>query len=82
MIAALVPYEGRLMLSIQLDPELERRLSEVAKRMGQTVSEVARELLEESLEDLEDRELAEARLAKRRPALTSQQVRQELGLDN
>ncbi|HLH75149.1 MAG TPA: DUF6290 family protein [Chloroflexota bacterium] len=70
------------MLSIQLDPELERRLSEVAKRMGQTVSEVARELLEESLEDLEDRELAEARLAKRRPALTSQQVRQELGLDN
>ncbi len=50
--------------------------------MGQTVSEVARELLEESLEDLEDRELAEARLAKRRPALTSQQVRQELGLDN
>jgi predicted DNA-binding protein len=70
------------MLSIQLDPELERRLSEVANRMGQTVSEVARELLEESLEDLEDRELAEARLAKRRPALTSQQVRQELGLDN
>ena len=70
------------MLSVQLDPELERRLSELAKRTGQTASEVARDLIEESLEDLEDREVAEARLQKRRPTLTSQQARKELGLDD
>ena len=35
-----------------------------------------------NLEDLEDRYLAEARLGKRRPALTSRQVRKELGLDD
>ncbi len=69
------------MLSIQLDPDLERRLSELAKRAGRTVSDVARDLIEESLEDREDRDLAEARLEQRRPSLTTQQVRKELGLD-
>ena len=34
------------------------------------------------IEDLEDRYLAEARLEKRRPSLTSQQVRKQLGLEH
>ena len=34
-----------------------------------------------NIEELEDRYLAEARLEKRRPSLTSRQVRKELGLD-
>ena len=70
------------MLSIRLDPDIERRLSDLAKRTGRTKTYYARELIEGNIEDLEDRYLAEARLAKRRPSLTSQQVRQDLGLEH
>ena len=70
------------MLSIRLDPEIERRLSVLAQRTGRTKSYYARELIEGNLEDLEDRYLAEARLEKRRPALSSLRVRKELGLDD
>ena len=69
------------MLSLRLDPGVERRLSRLAQRTGRTKSYYARELIEGNLEDLEDRYLAEARLEKRRPALSSRQVRKELGLD-
>ena len=69
------------MLSIRLEPGIERRLNELAKRTGRTKSYYARELIESNIEDLEDRYLAEARLEKRRPSLTSAQVRKELGLD-
>lgn len=70
-----------IMLSIRLEPGTERRLNELAKRTGRTKSYYARELIESNIEDLEDRYLAEARLEKRRPALTSRQVRKELGLE-
>lgn len=69
------------MLSLRLDPGIERRLDQLAQRTGRTKSFYARELIEGNLEDLEDRYLAEARLEKRRPALTSRQVRKELGLN-
>lgn len=69
------------MLSIRLEPGIERRLNELAKRTGRTKSYYARELIESNIEDLEDRYLAEARLEKRRPALTSNQVRKQLGLE-
>jgi RHH-type transcriptional regulator, rel operon repressor / antitoxin RelB len=70
------------MLSIRLDPDIEKRLSELAKRTGRTKSYYARELIQTHIEDLEDRYLAEARLEKRGPTLTSRQVRKELGLDH
>jgi RHH-type transcriptional regulator, rel operon repressor / antitoxin RelB len=70
------------MLSIRLDPAIERRLSDLARRTGRTKTYYARELIEGNLEDLEDRYLAEARLEKRRRPLSSQQVRKELGLDD
>ena len=57
------------------------RVREDARRTGRTKSYYARELIEENLEDLEDRYIAEARLEKRRTPLTSNQVRRELGLD-
>ncbi len=69
------------MLSIRLDPDIERRLSELAKRTGRTKTYYARELIESNIEDLEDRYLAEARLEKRRSPLTSRRVRRELGLE-
>ena len=70
------------MLSIRLNPDIERRLSDLAKRTGRTKTYYARELIEGNIEDLEDRYLAEARLSKRRPSLTSQHVRQDLGLEH
>jgi RHH-type rel operon transcriptional repressor/antitoxin RelB len=69
------------MLSLRLDPDVERRLDALARMTGRTKSFYARELIESNLEDLEDRYIAEARLEKRRPALTSRQVRKELGLE-
>jgi RHH-type rel operon transcriptional repressor/antitoxin RelB len=70
------------MLSIQLDPETEKRLLALAKRTGQTERACARELIEEHIDDLEDRYKAELRLEERRPSLTSQQVRKDLGLEH
>lgn len=70
------------MLSIRLDPDIERRLSKLAKRTGRTKTYYARELIEGNIEDLEDRYLAEPRLEKRRSPLTSGQVRKELGLEH
>ena len=69
------------MLSLRLDPDVERRLDELARKTGRTKSFYARELIEGNLEDLEDRYIAEARLEKRRPSLTSDQVRKELGIE-
>ena len=70
------------MLSIRLDPDIERRLSKLAKQTGRTKTYYARELIEGNIEDLEDRYLAEARLEKRRRSLTSRQVRSSLGLEH
>ena len=70
------------MLSIYLDPETEKRLTALAKRTGQSEDECARQLIEEYIDDLEDRYVAESRLAARQPSLTSQQVRKELGLEH
>ena len=68
------------MLSLRLDPDVERRLDVLARRTGRTKSFYVRELIEGNLEDLEDRYLAEARLEKRRPSLTTGQARKALGL--
>ena len=70
------------MLSIQLDPEIERRLSDLAKRTGQSEDACARELIEEHIDDLEDRYAAELRLTERQPSLTGEQVRKDLGLEH
>jgi predicted DNA-binding protein len=48
------------MLSISLDPEIERRLSELAKRSGKTDADYAGELLEADIDDIFT---AEARLS-------------------
>jgi RHH-type rel operon transcriptional repressor/antitoxin RelB len=67
------------MLSIQLDPEVERRLSELAKRSGKTVADFARELIEDDVDDIYT---AESRLADPQPTLTLDQVRKELALED
>ena len=67
-----------IVLSIRLDPGIERRLADLAQRSRRTKSYYARALIEENLEELEDRCRAEARLEKRRPSMTGRQVRREL----
>jgi RHH-type rel operon transcriptional repressor/antitoxin RelB len=69
-------------LSIRLKPGIEKRLNRLAKETGRTKTFYASKLIEENLEDLEDRYLAEARLEKRGKTYTSAQARRELGLDD
>jgi RHH-type transcriptional regulator, rel operon repressor / antitoxin RelB len=69
------------MLTIMLSPDIERRLSELAKRTGRDEAQLARELIEGNIENIEDRYLAEEALAEGGPRLTSEQVRKELGLE-
>jgi RHH-type rel operon transcriptional repressor/antitoxin RelB len=70
------------MLSLRLDPETESRLAALASLTGRTKTFYLRELIEENLDDLEDRYLAEARLEQRYTPITSSQMRKDLGLDN
>jgi len=72
----------RPMLSIRLKPDIEKRLTRLARETGRTKTFYASKLIEENLEDLEDRYLAEARLEKRGKTYTSAQVRSELGLED
>jgi RHH-type rel operon transcriptional repressor/antitoxin RelB len=70
------------MLSIRLKPALERRLSRLARQTGRTKTFYATKLIEENIEDLEDRYLAEARLETRGKRYSTAQVRRQLGLDD
>ena len=54
------------MLSIRLDPDLERRLGELARATGRTKSHYVREAILAHLEEMEDRYIAIERLE--RPA--------------
>jgi len=69
-------------LSIRLKPTIEKRLARLAKETGRTKTFYASKLIEENLEDLEDRYLAEARLERRGKTYTSAQVPREVGLDD
>jgi len=68
------------MLSIRLNPQIEKRLDRLAGRNGRTKTYYAREAILKHIEDLEDTYLATQRLE--RPAKTSSatDVKRELGL--
>ena len=70
------------MLSITLDPVIEQRLAELAKQRGKSEAEYARELIEESIEDLEDLRIAEDRYATIGRTVTLEEAQKELGLDD
>ncbi len=70
------------MLSIRLKPALERRLTPLARQTARTKTFYATKLIEENIEDLEDRYLAEARLENRGKSYSTAQVRRQLGLDD
>ena len=70
------------MASLRLGDELENRLDHLAKITGRTKTYYIRMLIEDHLDDLEDRFIAEQRLEKPAERLSSKRIRQELGLEN
>ena len=72
------------MLAIRLDPEIENRLTLLAKRTGRTKTFYARAAIEAHLDDLEDFYLAEDRLRDFREsdAIPLSTLKAELGLDD
>jgi len=71
------------MLAVRLDPDLEARLTAVAKRTGRSKSYYARKAIEEMIEEMEDIALLEEALKDYDPAknISMEQLRRELGLD-
>lgn len=70
------------MVSVFLPAAIEERLAELARSRGVSEGELARELIEASIDDLDDIEMAAARLQRRQPPLTAEQARKALGLDD
>lgn len=75
-------YDGGVMVSLRLGKKLENRLEQLAEGTGRTKTYYIRLLLEEHLDELEDRYIAEQRLETPGPRLSSDEMRQELGLDH
>jgi RHH-type rel operon transcriptional repressor/antitoxin RelB len=69
------------MLSIRLDPEIDKRLEDLAARTGRTKSFYVREAILEHLEEMEDRYLAIERLENPGQRWTLEEVEQELDLE-
>jgi len=72
------------MLAVRLDPDLEARLTAVAKRTGRSKSYYARKAIEEKIEELEDIALLEEALKTYDPSKnkTLDQVMRALGLED
>jgi RHH-type rel operon transcriptional repressor/antitoxin RelB len=68
------------MLAIRLDPEIEERLDQLAKKTGRTKTYYAREAILEHLEDMEDYYLAIETLQKPGRIYSREEVKRELGL--
>lgn len=70
------------MASLRLNKELETRLDHLAQITGRTKTFYIRQLIEDHIDELEDRYIAESRLENPAGRLTSKNMRQELGLGN
>ncbi len=70
------------MASLRLDKELETRLDHLAKITGRTKTFYIKQLIEDHIDELEDRYIAEYRLESPSDHLSGKNMRQELGLDN
>ena len=69
------------MASLRLGKNLESRLDHLAEITGRTKTYYIRMLIEDHIDELEDRFIAEQRLEKPAKRLSSQEMRQELGLE-
>ena len=68
------------MLALRLPPEIEKRLSEIAKKTGRTKSFYAREAILTHLENLEDAYLARKALEEGGERTSLEDVVKEYGL--
>ncbi len=68
------------MLAIQLNSELDERLTRLAKETGRTKTFFAREAIERYLEDLEDYYLALQAAENPGPCYSPAEAKRELGL--
>jgi RHH-type rel operon transcriptional repressor/antitoxin RelB len=66
------------MLALRLPPEIDKRLTDLARRTGRTKSFYAREAILRHLEDIEDYHLARRRLARRSVRVTLEALEDEL----
>jgi predicted DNA-binding protein len=75
--------EGTPMLSINLEPKLEKHFTELARRNGRSVDYFAHKAIERMIEDLEDIAAAEEVLRDYDPSqnVSLEELRRELGLD-
>ena len=71
---------GSSMLAIRLQPDLEERLTELARKTGRTKTFYAREAIEQHLEDLEDYYLAAEASKARGRSYSPDEAKRELGL--
>jgi RHH-type transcriptional regulator, rel operon repressor / antitoxin RelB len=70
------------MLAIRLPEDIENRLTNLASETGRTKTTLAREAIQEYIDDLEDFYLAEARSRKNRKSIPLEDVERTLGLAN
>lgn len=74
------------MLVIRLPKDLEARLTALAQKTGRTKTYYVREMISESLEDLEDYYLADSVMEKVRSGksklISTKQLNKNLGLDS
>ena len=66
------------MLALRLPPEIEKRLSALAKKTGRSKSFYAREAILRHIEDLEDYHLARKRLSRRAPRVPLEALEQAI----
>ena len=69
-------------VTIDIPKEIEAQLLSEAKATGVPLSQFVRDFLLDHYEEMEDRQIAEARLEDRQPPVSATQVRKNLGLDN
>ncbi len=68
------------MLTVDLNPDLEKRLDALAKRTGRPTAFYAQQAIAQHIEDLEDYYLGIQSLEKSTRTYTPEEVKSELGL--
>ena len=70
------------MTTVQIPDEIAHQFQDRAKAAGCDTDSFIRQALIEKLEDMEDIEIAEQRLANPQPTLSLDEVKRNLGLDD
>ena len=68
------------MHAVDIPEDLDRRLTELARKAGRSKADVVRRALQEWLEDYEDALILKERLAKQNPRVSLEELERELDL--